>query len=94
MLWGDGNGYGYHHGWQMMNGSGGVAAWVMLVVVVLVLAGVATAIVMAIRRSSVAPSPPSVPPETNARRLLDERFCRGEIDEDEYRRRRSILLET
>jgi putative membrane protein len=47
---------------------------------------------MATRRSSVAPAPPSVPPESNARRLLDERFCRGEIDEDEYRRRRSILL--
>jgi putative membrane protein len=26
-----------------------------------------------------------------ARRILDERFARGEIDEDEYRRRRSLL---
>ncbi len=24
MLWGDGNGHGYHHGWQMMDGNGGV----------------------------------------------------------------------
>ena len=43
MLWGDGNGYRYHHGWQMMDGSGGVAAWVMLVLVVLVLGEGATA---------------------------------------------------
>jgi putative membrane protein len=66
-------------------------AWVMLVLVVPVLAGAATAIVMAIHRSSVATAPSSVPPESNARRLLDERFWRGEIDEDEYRRRRSLL---
>ena len=26
-----------------------------------------------------------------ARRILDERFARGEIDEEEYRRRRAIL---
>ncbi|MCE3553165.1 SHOCT domain-containing protein [Pseudonocardia sp. RS11V-5] len=26
-----------------------------------------------------------------ARRILDERFARGEIDEEEYRRRRSVL---
>ena len=29
--------------------------------------------------------------EDNARRILDERFARGEIDEDEYLRRLSIL---
>jgi putative membrane protein len=27
----------------------------------------------------------------DARRILDERFARGEIDEDEYRRRRTEL---
>lgn len=29
----------------------------------------------------------------NARRILDERFARGEIDEEEYRRRLSTLEE-
>lgn len=28
---------------------------------------------------------------SEARRILDERFARGEIDEEEYRRRREIL---
>ncbi|HEY9854168.1 MAG TPA: SHOCT domain-containing protein [Stenomitos sp.] len=28
---------------------------------------------------------------TGARRLLDERFARGEIDEEEYRKRRQLL---
>jgi putative membrane protein len=27
----------------------------------------------------------------SARRILDERFARGEIDQDEYRRRRATL---
>ena len=94
MLWGDGGGYGYRGGWQMMDGSGTAAAWIMMVLVVLVLAGVACALVMALRRPPVTPTPPSVPPENSERRTLDERFARGEIDEEEYRRRRSILLET
>ncbi|MER6535843.1 SHOCT domain-containing protein [Streptomyces sp. 900105755] len=35
------------------------------------------------------PAPRSV--GSAARRILDERQARGEIDEDEYRRRRSLL---
>ena len=94
MLWGDGSGYGYRDGWQMMDGGGTAATWIMMVLVVLVLAWVAGALVMALRRPPVTPTPPSVPPENSARRTLDERFARGEIDEEEYLRRRSILLET
>jgi putative membrane protein len=30
-------------------------------------------------------------PRKDARALLDERFARGEIDEDEYRRRREAI---
>lgn len=30
---------------------------------------------------------------TNSKRILDERFARGEIDEEEYRKRRSVLDE-
>lgn len=29
--------------------------------------------------------------DDRARRILDERFARGEIDEEEYRRRREVL---
>jgi putative membrane protein len=94
MLWGDGSGYGYRDGWQMMDGGGTVAAGIMMVLLVLVLAGVASALVMALRRPPTTPTLPSVPLEDSARRTLDERFARGEIDEEEYRRRRSVLLET
>jgi putative membrane protein len=39
-----------------------------------------------------APPPPSpAPAGTDAHRILDERFARGEIDEEEYRRRRDVL---
>jgi putative membrane protein len=30
-------------------------------------------------------------PSGSARRILDERYARGEIDEEEYRRRRDVL---
>ena len=38
-----------------------------------------------------APGPPVVPPAAEAHRILDERFARGEIDDEEYRRRRDLL---
>jgi putative membrane protein len=31
------------------------------------------------------------PPVDRARAILDERFARGELDEEEYRRRRAVL---
>lgn len=34
---------------------------------------------------------PSGTPESTARQILDERFARGEIDEEEYRARRRTL---
>ncbi len=39
-----------------------------------------------------APTPPSAPPASaTPEQLLAERFARGEIDEDEYRRRLEVL---
>jgi putative membrane protein len=38
-----------------------------------------------------APGPPAAAPPDQALRILGERFARGEIDEEEYRRRRDIL---
>lgn len=56
-----------------------IAFWVLVVA-----AGVAAwrSIDRGGRRDAVAPDP---------ERLLDERFARGEIDEDEYRHRRELL---
>jgi putative membrane protein len=33
----------------------------------------------------------SAPPLTEASRILDERYARGEIDDEEYQRRRAVL---
>jgi putative membrane protein len=82
MMYGDGWMWG--HGW-----------WLMWVVMALVLAALIVAMVVAIRylsASSPAPAQRSglsvrPGPET----LLAERFARGEIDDDEYRRRLSLL---
>jgi putative membrane protein len=90
-MWGD----GYHDGWQMMDGGGSAFIWgILVLVVVLALAAATVALIMALRQPPGARKTPSIPPESSARRALDERFARGEIDEDEYRRRRSALLET
>lgn len=38
-----------------------------------------------------APQAPPTPRVSSARAILDERYARGEIDDDEYRRRRTLL---
>ncbi len=44
---------------------------------------------------ATAPGPQTMPhvapAVSDGRRILDERFARGEIDEEEYRRRRSVI---
>ncbi len=73
--------YWHHPG--TMGWAGGIG---MLVLMVLILAAVVSlAVVLARRR----PQPPR--PADTARRILDERFARGEIDQKEYDRRRDAL---
>jgi putative membrane protein len=83
-----------YHGW--MWGWGWVGWTLMAVVMVLFWVGLITAIVLAIRyvagSSNVAAGPPSYRlsrPED----VLAQRFARGEIDDDEYRRRVRTLQE-
>jgi putative membrane protein len=61
--------------------------WIWLV---LVLAGLAILVYVGVR---LAQGGRSTPPgsSSRARQILDERYARGEIDEDEYQRRRSML---
>ena len=84
MMYGDGWGWGLG-GWLMMT-----------VVMVLFWAVVITAVVVGIRYLTsprhttthpVSPAPP------RAADLLAGRFARGEIDDDEYRRRHALLRE-
>ncbi|AXO32892.1 SHOCT domain-containing protein [Micromonospora chalcea] len=57
--------------------------WIWSLLVLAVLAGLVWAAVRWTGPQYLGP--------TTARRILDERYARGEIDEDEYRRRRAGL---
>ena len=87
-MWDDrGDGYGMHDG-------AGAGFWVMLVVMlVLLIAVLAFLYLLATRSGAVGGRDRDAGEKASesAQRLLDERFARGEIDEDEYRRRRAVL---
>jgi putative membrane protein len=77
---------GWYSGW-------GWAGWltmslIMLAFWALVAVGV-VALVRTLRREDRDRS--AVPPVESARAILDSRFARGEIDADEYERRRDLL---
>ncbi|RSM38161.1 hypothetical protein DMA12_34025 [Amycolatopsis balhimycina DSM 5908] len=58
----------------------------MFVLMALVLAALVALVVVLARRA------PQLPGQSDtARRILDERFARGEIDQEEYERRRDAL---
>ncbi|RSD12077.1 SHOCT domain-containing protein [Amycolatopsis eburnea] len=69
-----------------MGWAGGIGT---LVLMVLVLGALVALVVVLARRGPQPPSPPDP-----ARRILDERFARGEIDQEEYERRRDALTRT
>lgn len=82
------------------DGGWGASGWILMSVLMLVFwAAIVVGIVALVRsrptvHSGGHPWPPAQPPAAGpdmARRILDERFARGEIDEDEYRRRRDVL---
>ncbi len=73
--------------------SGGHWWWWLIALVLLVV--LVVAVVALFRRQPVAAGSPrtSEPSRSPAEVLLAERFARGEIDADEYRRRRDALRE-
>lgn len=80
-------GWMWHDGW----GWGGWA--LMVITMVLVLAAILTVVVLAIRyltRNSTS-SPPRYSLFGRAEDVLAERYAQGELDDDEYRRRLSVL---
>ena len=78
MMWGPGFGYGFG-----MGGFGSIFMILLVVVVVVLLVG-AYKQVREDRRGSGVSKPP-------ARELLDERYARGEIDAEEYGRKRADI---
>ncbi len=66
---------------------------VLMGLVLVLLVGLAVGLVVWLVTRPTSALPTALPPAagSTARAILDERFARGEIDEDEYRRRRGIL---
>ena len=81
----------------MWNGVGwGWGGWILMtLVMILFWAVVITAIVLAIRylTGTGGHRKPDDSAFTRAEDVLAERFARGEIDDDEYRKRRTLLRE-
>ena len=79
----------------MMWYGGGWGGWIMMTVLMLLFwGGLLTAIVLAARSfgtDSRSRSGPTVSPRADE--LLSERFARGEVDEEEFRRRMALLRE-
>ncbi len=82
-----------HHG-MMWNGGG--MGWFMGPIIMLLFIAAAAAIVVLIVRSlgghGVSQGAHSTR-DTSALRILEERFARGEIDEEEFRKRKRALEE-
>jgi len=91
-MWDDG-------GWGMWGMHGGGGWWGLLVMAGLLVLVVGGAVVLAVwlaRTAGSGTTPPGSAPHTDtgvspADRLLDERYARGEIDEQEYLHRRAVL---
>jgi len=81
-----------HTGW-------GWGSWVLLTVVIVIFWAAVVVLVsaavryLARRDSAVAPPLDSWQERARAEDLLAERFAHGDIDDDEYRRRLTLLLE-
>ena len=76
----------------MMGGAtvGWMWVWPVLIVFGLLIVGyVAVRLVQGWQASSPTGADPS--PGSVARRILDERYARGEIDDEEYQRRQDLL---
>lgn len=90
-----GNGGMWHHGY----GGWGWGSWVLSAIVLTVFfALVITAIVAAVRDLGGpghhhGPAAPGPLPGRRPEDLLADRFARGEIDDEEYRRRMVVLRE-
>jgi putative membrane protein len=73
------------NGWDM-SGWG----WVWMTVMMLLIIAAAVWIAVVLARGGAMPGTRSEPQDPVT--ILDQRFARGEIDEDQYRRRRQMLL--
>ena len=68
--------------------------WVTMVTGMVVFWGLLIALAMILVRALNRPADTAPGPRPSPEQLLGERFARGEIDEEEYRRRRAALTGT
>jgi putative membrane protein len=81
-------------GWYWHAHHGGPGVWLWLSWMVLFWGAlIGTAVYFIRRRPTQATHATHVTGGPSAEDLLDERFARGEIDEDEYRKRKVVLNE-
>lgn len=76
----------------MMFWGNGMSGWGMLFMTVntlLVVGLIVAVIAFAVRQSGTRQ--PTMPPQADPRQILAERYARGEIDDEEYRRRFDTL---
>ena len=76
-------------------GGGGWGAWVFMAIMMVMFFALVAAVLYALlrprnRAGDVATSP-RAPGADDAVRLLDERFARGDIEAEEYTKRRDVL---
>ena len=79
-----------HHGMMWGGGSGWFMGPFMMLLFLLVVVAV---VVLVVRWLGGSGGLPGTVQGSNARRILEERFARGEIDEEEFRRRKQALEE-
>ena len=82
--------------WMWNGGGWGWGGWILMtLVMVLFWAAVITALVLAVRYLTGAGGHRNLgnSASTRAEDVLAERFARGEIDDDEYRKRLTLLRE-
>ena len=79
-------------GWG--DGGWGWGAWMFMAIMMLTFFALAAAVLITLIRPGDGrrpPHPPGAAGADGALRLLDERFARGDIDADEYAKRRELL---
>ena len=83
---------GYEARWRMHDDDG--AGWVMFLFMLLLVAAVVVVVLVFLRGSMTPPAASAPGRAVDARAILQERFARGEIDEQEFRSRIRALDET
>ena len=76
------------YGW-MMGGPG--AWWILWLLLLLLVIAIVVLLIVGLTRRGPSGAGPVSPPSSSARVILDERYARGEIDHEEYVRRREEL---